>query len=157
MTADSPGEAPLSAAQYAAIAGFRHALRRFLSFSEEAALAASLPAQQHQALLAIAGRAQDKPASVGFVAAQLLIAPHTAAELTSRMEEAGLLTKSASPADRRRTELNLTTEAQALLARLSAAHLKELLALEPALLQALEQAASATHGPPDGGSEDRPG
>ena len=45
------------------------------SAPEEAAAAAEgLPAQQHQALLAIAGRRPGEPASVGYLAEQLLIA-----------------------------------------------------------------------------------
>jgi hypothetical protein len=42
---------------YTALADFRHALRQFLAFSEQAATTCGLTPQQHQALLAIAGRA----------------------------------------------------------------------------------------------------
>ncbi len=125
----------LAREEYAAIAAFRLELRRFLAFSEAAAAKVGLPAQQHQALLAIAGH--DGPPTVGFVAAQLLVAPQTAAELVSRMVEAGLLTKAASPQDRRRVALTPTQKAEALLARLTAAHLEELRTLEPALTKAL--------------------
>jgi DNA-binding MarR family transcriptional regulator len=130
--------ATLSSEQYRSIAAFRHQLRRFLSFSEAAAAAAGLPTQQHQALLAIAGHIRSEPPSVGELAEQLIIAPHTAAELVSRMVEAGLLTKSPSTVDRRRQELLLTPQAEALLARLTAAHLQELRSLKSALLQALD-------------------
>ena len=106
----------LTSAQYAAMARFRHELRRFLAFSEARAAAEGLPSQQHQALLAIAGRRPDEPASVGHVAEQLLVAPHTAAELVARMVEAGLLAKAVSPHDRRRVELTPTPRARALLA-----------------------------------------
>jgi DNA-binding MarR family transcriptional regulator len=123
--------------QYGALAAFRHELRRFLSFSEAAAVAAGLPPQQHQALLAIAGhRGADLP-TVGAVAEQLIIAPQTAAELVARMVEAGLLTKAASTVDRRRQELTLTAKAQALLAALTEAHLDELSNLDAALGRAL--------------------
>ncbi|MGE7415198.1 MarR family winged helix-turn-helix transcriptional regulator [Methylobacterium tarhaniae] len=125
----------LSREEYAAIAAFRLELRRFLAFSEAAAAKVGLPAQQHQALLAIAGH--DGPPTVGFVAEQLLIAPQTAAELVSRMVEAGLLTKAASAQDRRRLALTPTPKAEALLARLTAAHLEELRTLEPTLTKAL--------------------
>ena len=47
--------------QYETLAAFRYALRRFIHFSEEAAQAAGITAQQHQALLAIKGfPARDK-------------------------------------------------------------------------------------------------
>jgi DNA-binding MarR family transcriptional regulator len=133
-TKDSIG---LSPQQYAAIADFRHRLRRFLAFSTEAATEAGLPAQQHQALLAIAGHTGEGPPTVGILARHLLIAPNSAAELVRRMEQGGLVTKSASREDRRRTELSLTPKAEAILLQLTVAHLEELQALEPALMRAL--------------------
>jgi DNA-binding MarR family transcriptional regulator len=133
------GPERLQARQYAALARFRYELRHFLAFSETAALREALPVQQHQALLAIAGRAAGEPASVGDLADQLLIAPHTAAELTARMVETGLIAKAPSTRDRRRMELTLTPRAQDLLARLSQAHLEELRRLGPALIEALQK------------------
>jgi hypothetical protein len=52
---DSDAGPGLPRESYAAIAAFRLELRRFLAFSEAAAGKVGLPAQQHQALLAIAG------------------------------------------------------------------------------------------------------
>jgi DNA-binding MarR family transcriptional regulator len=130
-------EGSLSASQYGAIASFRYELRRFLAFSEAAANACGLPPQQHQALLAVAGHAESEPPSVGTIADQLLVAPHTAAELVSRMADAGLLTKTPSREDRRRMELHLTAKSELLLRHLTVAHLDELKTLEPALLRAL--------------------
>ena len=46
---------PLIKSQYETLAAFRYALRRFIRFSEEAAQAAGVTAQQYQALLAIKG------------------------------------------------------------------------------------------------------
>jgi DNA-binding MarR family transcriptional regulator len=135
--ADAPGGDGLSHDQYAAIAGFRFQLRRFLAFSEAAAAKEGLPPQQHQALLAIAGNMAAEPPSVGLLADQLLVAPHTAAELVTRMVEAGLLVKRPCDRDRRRMELSPTPKAEALLRRLTAAHLEELKTLEPALVRAL--------------------
>lgn len=133
MTGDT-GEG-LTREAYAAIAAFRLELRRFLAFSEAAAGKVGLRAQQHQALLAIAGCGE--PPTVGFVAEQLLIAPHTAAELVSRMVEAGLLVKTTALEDRRRSALTMTPRATALLQQLTAVHLEELRALEPTLARAL--------------------
>ena len=127
----------LSREQYAAIAAFRYQLRRFLAFSEAAAQQAGLPHQQHQAMLAIAGHVGSEAPSVGVLADRLLIAPHTAAELVSRMVEASLLTKTRSAHDARRMELALTPRAESILAELTAAHLEELRTMEPALVRAL--------------------
>lgn len=126
----------LSRAQYVSIAAFRHRLRRFLSFSEAAAAAVGLPVQQHQALLAIAGDPGPEPPTIGTLAEQLIIAPHTAAELVSRMVEAGLVTKTQAGPDRRKQRLALTPKAAALLSALTEAHLKELEQLKPLLIQA---------------------
>jgi DNA-binding MarR family transcriptional regulator len=127
----------LTRVQYVALAAFRYELRRFLAFSEAAAHDASLPAQQHQALLAIAGFDGADAPTVGTLSERLMIAPHTATELSARMVEAGLITKVPSREDRRKVRLALTDKAETLLARLSAAHLKELQSLEPALTAAL--------------------
>jgi DNA-binding MarR family transcriptional regulator len=137
VTSPAQSEGGLSTGQYAAIAAFRYELRRFLAFSEAAATASGLPPQQHQALLAIAGHAGDEPPSVGTIAEQLLVAPHTAAELVTRMADAGLVTKTPSREDRRRMELVLTEKSEVLLRHLTMAHLNELKTLEPALLRAL--------------------
>lgn len=130
-------EVLLTPAQYAAIAAFRLELRKFLAFSEAAAIEAGLPPQQHQALLAIAGHTGTTPPSVGTIAGHLLIAPHSAAELVARMADAALVTKTRSGEDHRRVELALTEKAAELLRRLTTAHLHELRTLEPALTRAL--------------------
>lgn len=139
----------LSKGQYAALAAFRYQLRRFLAFSEAEAAKHGLPTQQHQALLTLAGHEGSAPATVGLLAEQLLIAPHTAAELVARMVEAGLLTKARGAQDRRRAELTLTPHASNLLQELTEAHLRELRDLGPALVTALAGGAEKeTQSPP---------
>jgi DNA-binding MarR family transcriptional regulator len=137
MSSSTARRRGLTKEEFAAIAAFRYELRRFLAFSEAEATQAGLPPQQHQALLAIAGHTGAEPPSIGTIAEQLLIAPHTAAELVSRMTEAALLTKTPSRQDRRRMELTLTPKASVLLGHLTAAHMEELRTLEPALTRAL--------------------
>ncbi len=129
----------LSGEQYAALAAFRFELRRFLAFSEAAAGAEGLQTQQYQAMLAIVGHQGTEMPTVGLLADRLLIAPHTAAELVTRMEKSGLVTKSVAIHDRRVVQLTLTPQATGLLDRLAAAHLEELTVLEPALTQALRR------------------
>lgn len=131
------GDSGLNRAQYVTLAAFRYELRRFLAFSESAAQDAGLPAQQHQALLVIAGFDGADAPTVGALSDRLMIAPHTATELATRMVEAGLITKAPSLTDRRKMRLALTGKAESLLATLSAAHLKELKSLDPALTTAL--------------------
>jgi hypothetical protein len=55
------------ATDYRSLSDFRYEIRRFLNFSEKAARAAGLEAQQHQALLAIAGLPLHRVATVGVL------------------------------------------------------------------------------------------
>jgi DNA-binding MarR family transcriptional regulator len=115
----------VSDADYEALAAFRRGLREFLAFSEAQARAAGLTPQQHQALLAIRG-APGRALSIGALADDLILKPHSALELSDRLVAAGFVLRTADPTDRRRVTLTLTRKAQTLLARLSAAHLTEL-------------------------------
>lgn len=113
-------------ADYKALADFRYALRRFLVFSEAAARAAGLTAQQHQALLAIKGHPSGEQVTIGDLAERLLIRHNSAVELVNRLVAAGLLRKTTGREDRRQVFLVLTREAEAILDTLSASHLDEL-------------------------------
>jgi len=127
----------LSHADYAALARLRLALRRFTAFSASAAHAAGLPAQQHQALLAIKGYPRGEAMTVGALAENLLITPHAATELVDRLVDAGLISRSKDANDRRRLILALTRKAERLLHSLSVVHLKEIRETLPALLEIL--------------------
>lgn len=135
-------DSEISDQDYEALAGFRHALRRFAAFSETEAKAAGLTPQQHQALLAIKGRpkAPGSPDGlwIGEIAEHLLIRHNTAVELVDRLVEAGLAERQPDPADRRRILVRLTGQAETLLRRLSAVHVRELRAIRPALLALLQ-------------------
>tara|TARA_R110002124_G_scaffold59234_2_gene163951 strand:- start:3442 stop:3888 length:447 start_codon:yes stop_codon:yes gene_type:complete len=113
-------------ADYKALAAFRYALRQFLVFSEAAALAAGLTAQQHQALLAIKGHPSGDQVTIGDLAERLLIRHNSAVELVNRLVSAGLVTKVEGRQDRRQVIVVLTGEAEAILDTLSASHLDEL-------------------------------
>ncbi len=116
----------LTARDYRALAGFRHALRQFLAFSEEAAARAGLTPAQHQALLAIKGMPAGGEVSVGDLAQWLGVRHHSCVGLVERLVALGLIAKQADPADRRRVFLQLTAKAQRKLAALSGVHRDEL-------------------------------
>lgn len=128
---------PLSPADYELLADFRYALRTFAAFSEGAAGALALTPQQHQTLLAIKGTRKTPPDRrglyVGEIADRLLIRPHTAAELVSRLARLDLVSREADPEDGRRVEVVLTPKAERVLESLSAAHLEELRTMRPLL------------------------
>lgn len=129
----APAKPPIRPSDYRRLAAFRHALRRFLAFSEAAARDAGITPQQHQALLAIKGAAGPQAATVGYLAEQLLLQPHSAAELAERMVKSGLLERGSSAADRRRVVLALTPAAERVLRDLSADHIRELRQSAPVL------------------------
>lgn len=124
--------AALTQADYRQLAAFRHALRRFLAFSEQAAEAAGLTPQQHQALLAIKGMAEGPP-TIGALAEQLCIRPHSAVGLIDRLAARDLVTRAEDRADRRQVHVALTATAEAMLEVLSAAHRAELERIAPTL------------------------
>lgn len=122
----------LSDGDYQTLAEFRHAIRRFLAFSEDEAAAHGLTPQQHQALLVIRAAGKDG-ATVGLVAERLILKPHSATGLVDRLEGLGLLSRQASAQDRRRAILKLTPRARRQLAALTAMHRQELKRLRPVL------------------------
>ena len=129
----------LSDQDYETLAAFRHALRRFAAFSESEAKARGLTPQQHQVLLAIKGTPGRPALSVGEIAAHLLVRHNSAVELTALLADAGLVMRAPDPQDRRRMLVTLTGQAEHLLVALSAAHLRELRAIRPALLSLLRR------------------
>lgn len=121
---------------YAALAEFRFALRRFQMFSETKAGEAGLTPQQHQVLLAIRAAAPDE-ATVGYVAQRLIVKPHTASELIDRLEAIDLVRREPAPSDRRRALLRLTPQSTGILSDLSSAHREEIRRLQPLLVEHL--------------------
>lgn len=121
-----------SDSHYAVLAAFRRDLRRFLRFSEKAAEEAGLTAQQYQVLLALRAT-PDGQLSVGELAEQMLLAPHSASELLSRLEAAGLVTRFKSDIDGRRVDVSISRMGSRIIASLAQSHREELTRLRPML------------------------
>jgi len=124
------------------LAEFRHELRRFLHFSEQAATTRGLPTQQHQLLLQIAGAPTDTLTTVAYVAERLGLRHHSIVELSKRCESAGLLARTPDTEDRRRILLRLTPAGNRLLDQLSEDHAAELNQRGPKLIAALKRIQS---------------
>ena len=131
-----PSRKPLTDADYQHLAEFRYLLRHFMTFSENAARAAGLSPQHHQAILAV--RSGGGCMTVGDLAERLSIKPHSAVGLADRLVEAGLVERRAGASDRRRVELSLTSKANHKLAALSRSHRNELERLVPSLMPLLK-------------------
>lgn len=122
----------LRKADYVALARFRATLRRFLHHSDEGARQAGVTPQQHQLVLAIKGSEREW-ATVAEVAEALQIRHNAAVGLANRSEEAGLITRSPDPTDRRQVRLTVTDRGEELLYRLAEHNRGELEALRHAL------------------------
>jgi DNA-binding MarR family transcriptional regulator len=128
---------------YAALAAFRHSLRSFLAFSEQAARKAGLTPQQHQALLAVRGLGTKKGITVGELAGHLLLKHHTTVGLVDRLVRANLLRRTPDEEDRRRALLSLTPKANKALKALSAIHLAEIRRNAPQLVDLLRKLSAS--------------
>jgi DNA-binding MarR family transcriptional regulator len=135
----------VSQRDYEALAGFRHALRGFLRFSEDAAAAVGLTPRQHQALLAVRG-APDRRLNVGALAEGLQVRHHSAVGLVDRLVGLGLLRRRRGREDQRQVFLVLSARGDRLLARLAAVHREELRSVAPRLRTLL----AALEAPPPG-------
>lgn len=125
--------------EYVALAAFRYALRQFVHYSEQAAVAAGLTPQQHQALLALKGVPGRDELTIGELAERLQIRPHSAVELVDRLAAEGLVRREGSKTDRRQVRITLTRRGLGFLERLSASHKEELRRIAPSLRRILDQ------------------
>jgi DNA-binding MarR family transcriptional regulator len=133
--------------QLKTLAEFRHRLRLFLQFSENAAQQLGLQPQQHQLLLQIAGAADGTATTVGYVAERLGLRHNTAVELSNRCEEAGLVKRKPGCDDRRRVLLEITPKGKRLLDSLSIDHARELNELAPQLIRTLTELGAVANKP----------
>jgi|SoiMethySBSTD1v2_1073268.scaffolds.fasta_scaffold105996_2 DNA-binding MarR family transcriptional regulator len=125
-----------TAEEYRALAAFRYEIRRFLSYSEEAARSAGLSPQQHQLLLAVKGLPAGLRPTIRVVAERLRLRHNSTVELVDRLEALGFLRRGAG-ADAREVLLEVTLRGTRVLGRLSLAHRDELRTLLPATVAAL--------------------
>ncbi len=133
-----PVKPKLSAVEYEELADFRFQIRRFLHFSEGAALAEGLEPRQHQALLAIKALPADQPCTVGVLAKSLFLQHQSTVGLVDRMETRKLVKRSHSSEDGRQVILSLTRRGEEVLQRLSLTHRAELEQSAPQLAKALQ-------------------
>jgi DNA-binding MarR family transcriptional regulator len=127
------------------LAEFRYQLRRFLLFSESAALEAGLQPQQYQLLLQVAGAPENMAVTISYAAERLGLKHNSAVELVDRSEREGLLERRADVEDKRRAILRVTRKGRLVLGRLADDHAKELNQLAPQLTKALKRISFNAH------------
>ena len=123
----------LATRDYARLAAFRYALRKFLRFSEEAAAEVGITGQHYQAMLILRACPDGERVTIADLARQLLIKHNSAVELVDRLADLDLMARETSPSDRRKVELRLTPRGRNVLAKLAAMHRSELRRVGPEL------------------------
>lgn len=106
---------------YAALAEWRYALRRFLRASEQITTAAGVSPTQYQLLLFVRGSA-GRALAIEELAEKLQIRHQSAVGLVDRCERVGLVRRRRDPANRRRVLVQTTRRGSGLLRRLAAEH-----------------------------------
>lgn len=134
----------LTLLDYESLAELRYQIRRFLSFSEQAARAAGLEPRQHQLMLSLKGLPHDARPTIGEVAERLQIQHHSTVELVNRLSAAGYVRRKRDGEDRREVLLTLTPKGEKVLRELSLHHRAELRSAGPALVDALRRAIRGT-------------
>jgi DNA-binding MarR family transcriptional regulator len=129
----------ITLADYRALAAFRHEIRKFIAFSEQAARDAGIEPQQHQLLLAVRGLPESMRPTIGAIAERLCVQHHTAVALVDKLEMRGLILRERSEADRREVLLRVTYAGEALLRALSALHRLQLETVGPNMVRSLER------------------
>jgi DNA-binding MarR family transcriptional regulator len=125
--------------EYVALAEFRYQLRRFSRHMEEQVRELGVNPQQYQVILAVRGLPPEQAPTVGCLAERMQLNHNSMVELVDRCEEAGLLRRTRSKADRRQVTLAITGPGEALLRKLGRAAREELLSSGPALITAVHR------------------
>ncbi len=123
---------------YVGLAGFRSALRRFLTFSDVALGSVGVTSQQYQAMLCLAASTQGS-LSMKELAEEMLVKPNGAVQLVDRLEASGLVTRTPSATDGRGVSLSLTAEGRGVIKVLATEHRSELLKHSGLLLESLKR------------------
>jgi DNA-binding MarR family transcriptional regulator len=120
----------LSKSDFAALSEFRFQMRRFERFSEDVVQAHGITPLQYLLLLHIKGYPGRDWATVGELAERLQAKHHGVVALVTRCEAMGLVERRNSATDRRRVEIHLLREGEAILGQLAEQHRIELLSLD---------------------------
>jgi DNA-binding MarR family transcriptional regulator len=129
----------LTLSDYQALAEFRHQIRKFLHFSEQAVRKAGLERGQYQLMLAIKGMPAGIRPRIRELATRMQIRHHSAVELINRLESGGYVRRQRAQDDRREVLLALTPLGERTLAELALHHHEELRSAGPTLVAALQR------------------
>jgi DNA-binding MarR family transcriptional regulator len=120
----------LSKKDFETLSRFRHQLRRFLRFSEEASHRHGITHLQYQLLLHVRGFPGRDWATVSELAERLQSHHHGVVSLISRCEKLGLVQRQMGRNDRREVEVHLTAQGNEVVSAIAGQHRDELLRLQ---------------------------
>jgi len=138
---------PLADDDYARLAAFRHAVRRFLHFSETAAESMGITSPQYHALLVIRTSGGTEHVTINHLAGKLFVKHNSAVGLVDRLVDQGLLVRKPATDDARKVNLSLTEKGSRVLERLAVSHRDELQRAGPELQRLLRQIAAVPSRP----------
>jgi DNA-binding MarR family transcriptional regulator len=128
----------LQAEDYDALASFRYAMRKFLSFSRRAlAEEADLTPEQYEALLALKAFSGSSGLTISDLSERLQVKHHTAVSLVDKLADAALVRREPGRDDRRLVFVNLTPAGARILAKAAVLHRSELRTRSAEMIEAL--------------------
>ena len=128
----------LTPEDYDALASFRYAMRKFLSFSRRAlAEEAQLTPEQYEALLALKAFDRKSGLSISELSERLQVRHHTAVSLLDKLEELKFVRRRQGTSDRRQVFITLTPAGSRILAKVAALHRREMRIRSPEMIDAL--------------------
>ena len=128
----------LQAEDYDALASFRYAMRKFLSFSRQAlARDAELTPEQYEALLALKAFSGAIGLTIGELSERLQVKHHTAVSLVDKLEALRFVRRQRGTGDRRQVFVHLTAVGSRVLAKVAVVHRKEMRNRSGEMIEAL--------------------
>jgi DNA-binding MarR family transcriptional regulator len=124
-------------ADYAALAELRYQIRCFLSSADQCARDAGLEPQQYQLLLALRALPNGKTATIGTLAARLLLQHHSVVELVDRLAAHGYVRRTRGREDRRQVIVRFLPRGKRVLGKVAHRRLEELRSGGQKLVKAL--------------------
>ena len=123
---------------YEALANFRYAMRKFLSFSKHAlASEARMTPEQYEALLTLKAFAGSTGLTITQLSERLQVKHHTAVSLVDRLEALGFVRRTPGVTDRRHVFVRLTAVGARTLSKVAILHREEMRNRSAEMIEAL--------------------
>jgi len=123
---------------YEALANFRYAMRKFLSFSKRALAAeAGLTPEQYETLLFLKVSTAASGLTVTELSERLQVRHHSVVSLVDKLENLGFVRRTHDVSDRRRVYVALTAAGSRVLSKVAVLHRREMRVRSPEMIEAL--------------------